>query len=115
MAQVKSNAGTAEADAAIHRVLEAEQVAIAEVSACRRQALGILQEARSRMRSKANRTDRRINRIHTLCDAAIARELASIAAESATLTGRAELTPRLLGQLDGALARLVDEMLGVRP
>jgi hypothetical protein len=107
--------GTSDADAAIERVLEAERAIKREVGECRRQALEILTEARSSARSIARQADRRINRIHTLCDASIQRALAEIATESATLSGRPELTPILRERLDSALRRLVDELLGGEP
>ena len=105
-----SNDSTA-ADAAINRVLAAEQTAQQEVAQCRRQALGILREARSRARAVAKRADRRINRVHALSDAAIHRALADISIESQMLSGTPELTPDLAQRLDSAIDRLIGEIL----
>lgn len=105
-----SNQSTA-ADAAINRVLAAEQAARQEVARCRRQALGILRQARSRARSVEERADRRINRIHALSDAAIHRALADISIESQMLSVPPELTPELAQRLDSAIDRLIREIL----
>jgi hypothetical protein len=105
-----SNDSTA-ADAAINRVLAAEQTAQQEVAQCRRQALGILREARSRTRAVAKRADRRINRVHALSDAAIHRALADISIDSQMLSGTPELTPDLAQRLDSAIDRLIREIL----
>ena len=99
------------ADAAINRVLAAEQAAKKEIGECRRQALAILREARARSRAVADRADRRINQVHALCDAAIDRTLADIAVEAGTLSDTPELTDTLSGQLDAAIDRLVEEIL----
>ena len=101
-----SNDSTA-ADAAINRVLAAEQTAQQEVAQCRRQALGILREARSRARAVAKRADR----VHALSDAAIHRALADISIESQMLSGTPELTPELAQRLDSAIDRLIGEIL----
>ena len=105
-----SNDSTA-ADAAINRVLAAEQAAQQEVAQCRRQALGILRDARSRARAVAKRADRRINRVHALSDAAIHRALADISIDSQMLSGTPELTPELVQRLDSAIDRLIGEIL----
>lgn len=99
------------ADAAINRVLEAEQAAKREIAQCRRKALAILHEARSKSRAVADRTDRRINRIHALSDAAVNRSLANIAIESGMLADTPELTDAMSEQLDAAITRLIDEIL----
>jgi Mg2+ and Co2+ transporter CorA len=99
------------ADAAINRVLEAEQAAQREIAECRRKALVILREARSTSRALAGRTDRRINRIHALSDSAINRALADIAIETRMLSDTPEMTDALSKQLDAAINRLIEEVL----
>ena len=99
------------ADAAINRVLAAEQTTRQEVAQCRRQALASVQRARVRARAVAERADRRINRIHSLSDAAIHHALADIARESRMLSGTPELTAELAQRLDGAIDGLIREML----
>ena len=105
------NNGSSTADAAINRVLEAEQDAQQEIAQCRVQALRVLREARTRARAVAQRADLRINRIHALCDAAIHRTLADISIESQMLAGPPELTPELAQRLDQAINRLIREIL----
>jgi len=99
------------ADAAINRVLEAEQAAQGEIAECRHQALAILREARARARAVSERADRRIGRVHAISDNAVGEALARIAAETDALDGRPELTPALLERLDTAIGTLLDEML----
>ena len=99
------------ADAAINRVLEAEQAAKREVVACRREALLILREARALSRAVVDRADRRINRVHALSDAAIKRTLANIAVEESLLSDSPRLTATLSQRLDAAIERLIEEML----
>jgi vacuolar-type H+-ATPase subunit H len=100
-----------EADDAINRVLQAEQTAQADITECRRQALAILREARVRSRAVTERADRRISHIHRLCDAALERELARLAAEARSLAAPPRLTPELAARLDRALGQLVTEIL----
>jgi vacuolar-type H+-ATPase subunit H len=99
------------ADDAINRVLQAEHTAQAEITECRRQALAILREARARSRAVSDRADRRITRIHRLCDAALDRELARLATAARDLTAPPRLTPDLSARLDRALERLITEIL----
>jgi len=111
MKSLKGNNDSGAADAAINRVLEAEQTARQEIAQCRRQALKILSQARSRTRAIAQRADRRINRVHALSDTAIQQALKDIDIESRMLAGTPELTPDLAQQLDGAIDRLIGEIL----
>lgn len=108
---VSSSDPTSGADAAINRVLAAEQAAKREIAECRRKALVILRQARSNSRAVANRTDRRINRIHALSDATINRSLEDIAIEARMLSDTPEMTNTLSDKLDGAIARLIEEIL----
>ena len=100
---------SSDADAAINRVLEAERAAKREVAACRREALLILREARARSRALADRTDRRINRVHALSDAAIQRSLASIAIEEGAFSDTPRMTEALSQRLDTAIDGLIEE------
>ncbi len=102
---------SAAADAAINRVLAAEQTAQQEVTQCREQALGILREARSRARAVAEQADRRINRVHALSDAAIHRALADISIGAQMLSGAPEPPPEVAQRLDLAIGRLIREIL----
>ncbi len=102
---------TSGADAAINRVLEAEQAAKREIAECRGKALAILREARSKSRAVASRTDRRINRVHALSDTGINRSLADIAIQARMLSDTPEMTHILSQQLDAAIDRLIEEIL----
>lgn len=111
MKSLKGSNDSGAADAAINRVLEAEQTARQEIAHCRLQALEVLRQARSSARAVTQRADRRINRVHSLSDAAIQRALKDIDIESRMLVGTPELTPDLVQQLDEAIDRLIGEIL----
>ncbi len=111
MTPPKGNNDSTAADAAINRVLAAEQAAQQDVTRCRQQALGILRGARSHAHAVEELADRRINQIHTLSDAAIHRALADISIEFQKLSGIPELTPELVQRLDSAVDRLIQEIL----
>jgi hypothetical protein len=100
---------------AIYRVLEAERTARGEIQGARGQALTILREARARARVSGRRADRHICHAHALCDAALARTLAALAADAATLATPPSLTGELERRLETALDQLLDELTGGPP
>jgi vacuolar-type H+-ATPase subunit H len=108
--QHPSNDDTA-ADAAIDRVLTAEARARDEINHCRRQALAILREARSRARGISRRADRRIGRVRRLSDTGLKTRLDRIAEQSLALSEAPRLTAELQQRLDRAIDRLIDEIL----
>lgn len=100
-----------EVDAAIMRVLAAEQAARAEVERCKRSAEQALEDAHRRAREIAERAARRAARVHRWTDAAIATRVAALESQ------RAELLRSAGDGDDGqALARAVehfaDELTG---
>ncbi len=99
------------ADAAIDRVLKAEATARDEINSCRRQALAILREARSRARTISQRADRRIGHVRRLSDAALKTRLDAIAKQSRALSDPPRLTPERESRLDEAIERLIGEIL----
>jgi len=100
-----------EVDAAIMRVLSAEQAARAEVERCKREAEQTVEEARRSAREIAERAARRTARVHHWTEAAIASRIAALEAQRASLLNTAH------GHDDGdaiarAVERLADELTG---
>lgn len=98
-------------DAAIMRVLEAEQTARAEVERCRRDADQIVEDAHRRARDITERAARRAARAHHWTDRAIAARLAELESQRAALRVSAS------GEDDGealvcAVELLADELAG---
>jgi vacuolar-type H+-ATPase subunit H len=104
-------AGDNGADAAIDRVLNAEAAARDGINGCRRQALAILREARSRARAVSQRADRRIGHVRRLSDAALKTRLDAMAEQSRALSDPPRLTAELESRLDEAIERLIGEIL----
>jgi len=99
------------AEAAIDRVLNAEGLAREEINRCRRHALAILRESRSRARIVSQRADRRIGQVRRISDAALKSRLAAIAEQSRPLSDPPCLTRELEAQLDHAIEQLIGEIL----
>src|SRR5512139_142387 len=97
-----------EVDAAIMRVLAAEQAARAEVERCKRSADQALEDAHRRAREIAAR---RAARVHRWTDAAIAARVAALESQRAELLRSAadEDDSRALAR---AVERLADELTG---
>ncbi|MGB2817480.1 MAG: hypothetical protein WBC37_09700, partial [Burkholderiaceae bacterium] len=74
-----------EVDAAIMRVLAAEQAARAEVERCKRSAEQTLEDAHRRAREIAERAARRAARVHRWTEAAIAARVAALESQRAEL------------------------------
>ena len=96
-----------EVDAAIMRVLAAEQAARAEVERCRRSAEQTLEDAHRRAREIAERAARRTARVHRWTETAIAERVATLESQRADLL-------RSAGDGDdgAALARAVERLAG---
>ena len=100
-----------EVDAAIMRVLAAEQAARDEVERCRRTAERAVEDAHRRAREIAERAARRAARVHRWTEAAIAARVAELESQ------RAELLRSSADGDDGdalarAVERLADELTG---
>lgn len=100
-----------EVDAAIMRVLAAEQAARTEVERCKRSADQALEDAHRRAREIAERAARRAARVHRWTDAATAARVAALESQRAELLRSAadEDDSRALAQ---AVERLADELTG---
>jgi vacuolar-type H+-ATPase subunit H len=98
-------------DAAIDRVLQAEAAAREEINLCRRQALAILREARSRAGRISQRTDRRIGKARRIADNALKARLEAIAEQSRALSDPPRITPDMESRLEQAIDRLIREVL----
>jgi vacuolar-type H+-ATPase subunit H len=102
-----------EVDAAIMRVLEAEQAARSAVDGCRRDAERIVEGAQRRARAIAERAARRAARVHHWTDRAIASRVAELESQRAALLGsRAEDDDGTA--LLRAVELLADELTGAR-
>jgi vacuolar-type H+-ATPase subunit H len=100
-----------EVDAAIMRVLAAEQAARAEVERCKRSAEQTLEDAHRRAREIAERAARRAARVHRWTDAAIAARVAALESQRAELLRSAGDADT--GEvLERAVGRLADELTG---
>jgi vacuolar-type H+-ATPase subunit H len=94
-----------EVDAAISRVLAAEQAARAAVEQCKREAERTLEDAHRRARDIAERAARRVARVHHWTDRTIATRVAALESQRAALLKTAHEAD------DGsALARAVDRL-----
>ncbi len=94
-----------EVDAAIMRVLAAEQAARAEVERCKRDAELVLEQARRRAREIAERAARRAARVHRWTEGAIASRIATLESQRAALLHTAHERDDA-----DALARAVDRV-----
>lgn len=98
-------------DAAIMRVLEAEQRARGEIRSCEAQARSIRLAGTARAHAIAERAARRVARVHAWTDAQIASRIAALDAERAQLdagSAPADLPDRL----NVAVSVLADEVIG---
>jgi vacuolar-type H+-ATPase subunit H len=100
-----------EVDAAITRVLAAEQAARAEVEQCKRDAERTLEEAHRRAREIAERAARRAARVHRWTDEAIAARIAALESRRAALLQSAQEEDDG-SALARAVERLADELAG---
>lgn len=100
-----------EVDAAIMRVLEAEQRAREEIRKCEAHARAIRLAGAARAHAIAERAARRVARVHAWTDAQIASRIAALDAERAQLdAGSAPLDQQ--DRLKVAVAVLADELIG---
>jgi hypothetical protein len=93
-------------DAAIMRVLDAEQGVRAEVERCRRDAERRIEIANRRAREIAERAARRVARVHHWTDRAIAARLGALETE------RAGLLRGFGGDDDASVASAVEALAG---
>jgi hypothetical protein len=104
-----------ELDAAIARVLGAERAARAAIAACEHDGEVVRAEAQQRARRIAERATSRIAAIHTGMAAQIAERVAAIEAERSGIdpqTGNARWRAE---ELEAAVARLADALIGRMP
>ena len=97
---------------AINKILKEERESRARIEACRHQAEKIIENGRYQARRISNRADERIGIVHARTDLGIARQLAELKQQMATLSGEPVFTrqddPRLLA----AIEALADELVG---
>ena len=103
-----------EVEAAIARVLDAEREARTAVSACERRAEALRADARAADRRIAERAAARIAAIRGGMAAKLAARLADLAGQSVETDPQAAQDEAARRRLDGAVARLADELTEAR-
>jgi vacuolar-type H+-ATPase subunit H len=98
------------AEAAIARVLQAEQDARVAIEQCERDAASLVADARRRSREVAERAEARIARLQARMSAAAARRLEAIEREAAALAADRSPDPALRSRIEGAVAALAAEL-----
>jgi vacuolar-type H+-ATPase subunit H len=101
-------------DAAIARVLEAEQAARDAVLAAEREAEQLTEEARGRARAIGERCERRIRSVLAVHDAHAAAHIAALDAEAATLGRPHALDADEVAEVRRAVLALAAELTGDR-
>jgi vacuolar-type H+-ATPase subunit H len=112
MIERKSSGDSASVDAAINRVLAAEQSAREAIADCRKQARTLLDEARERAHRIEKSAEARISTITTLSNLGINRAIAGIEAQAISLTEKPEVSDAQVKRLGQMIDRLIDEMTG---
>ena len=102
---------TPEVDAAIARVLAAEQAARQAVEQCQAEARSRVQAAQTRAHGIAERAARRVARIHRWTDATIAARTEALEAERAALARADPACPDEARRLAEVLQQLADELV----
>jgi hypothetical protein len=102
---------TPEVDAAIARVLAAEQAARRAVEQCEAEAGLRVQAAQARAHGIAERAARRVARVHRWIDTTIATRTAAINAERAALSSADLARPDEERRLAEVLRQLADELV----
>lgn len=102
---------TPEVDAAIARVLAAEQAARRAVEQCEAEARLRVEAAQARAHGIAERAARRVAGVHRWTDATIAARTAAINAERAVLASADPALPDEARRLAEVLQRLADELV----
>lgn len=102
---------TPEVDAAIARVLAAEQAARQAVEQCEVEARRRVESAQARAHEVAERAARRVARVHRWTDTTIATRTAAINAERAALVGANLARPDEARRLAAVLQQLADELV----
>lgn len=101
-----AHAPAADIDAAMARVLQAEQAARAAVARAQAEADAIAEAARAEQRALAERTRRRAQRVREAFARRLQAELGVLAAETHAADQPAPPSPATAAALDRALARL---------
>lgn len=105
-------AESAAVDAAINRVLAAEEESRAAVERCAEQAAEIVAAAQAQADRIEQRTEERVRRAHRIADQRLEGVWRELAAENGNDDEALELPSA--EELDRAIALLIDEMVGPR-
>ncbi|MEY6433420.1 hypothetical protein ABC977_13510 [Thioalkalicoccus limnaeus] len=97
-------------DHAINRVLAAEEAGRAALKQCTEQAAALVAAAEAQADRISRRTERRIQTAHAIADRHLERVLLGLAKTAAEEDPHDLLPP--IGEIDRAIERLIDEMIG---
>lgn len=103
-----------QADAAIARVLAAEREARDAIAASEHEAAQIIEDAREQERRAAERAVRRIAKVRTGMGRKLEARLREIDREAGAADPQKAQDDAARARLDGAVARLADELIGAR-
>ncbi len=103
------------ADAAINRVLEAEQRAREAIARCREEAAQRVTEARLRARRIEERADRRVSKLRAACQQWTAAQAAKLLAEAEELRSCPAIDEVRRARLDEVIRRLAAKLTGGGP
>ncbi len=106
-------AGTTEE--AMNRVLGAEHDAKAAITECEALAAATVEQARQRARRIAERTDRRISRLHAACELAAARSIDLLLRQERGSDAQRNAPPHEQEVLAAAVERLAALLTGATP
>ena len=104
--------GSAAVDAAINRVLAAEQAARTAVARCGEQARGLRDQAEILAKRITARNERRLGAVQRIADRSVSRALKALVGERAPGTREPVPDAQQMERLQAAVAALLDEMVG---
>jgi vacuolar-type H+-ATPase subunit H len=107
--------GDLDVDAALARVLQAEQAARGAIDAARAEAARMAEQARTHARRYAERARARMARGQAAVERDLQAQLAAIAEQARALPERDEPDPLALGRLERAVQALAAELTGGHP
>jgi hypothetical protein len=104
--------GSVAVDAAINRVLAAEQAARSAVARCEEQARGLRQEAQLLAKRITARNEHRLGAVQRIADRSVSRALQTLVGERGLGAGEPVPDGQQMERLQVAVAALLDEMVG---
>ncbi len=112
MSENPSRPAESEVDAAIARVVAAEQAAKASIAAAREEAAALAEQSRAAARALADRTQQRIRRLRAAFERQVDGEVAALDAQGRALAGDDAPDAAELERLERAVASLAAQLTG---